>query len=41
MSIETPIAIAVEVFCIAICIWGAIAVLGLIYETFSGGDGDR
>ena len=41
MSITTPIAIAVEVACIAICIWGGIALIGWIYEAFSGGDGDR
>ena len=41
MSIQTPIAIAVEVAGIGICIWGGIAVLGWLLQTFSHGDRDR
>lgn len=41
MSITTPIAIAVECACIGICIWMGIALVGWIYEAFSGGDRDR
>ena len=41
MSITTPIAIAVETACIGVCIWGTIALVGWLHQTFSGGDRDR
>ena len=41
MSISTPIAIAVEVACIGVCIWIGVAVVGWLLQTFSHGDRDR
>ena len=39
--ITTPIAILVEMACIGVCIWGGVAALGWLYQTFSHGDRDR